>query len=125
CYSENMIVPLRQDRDLEQLLERSKTNSVVIFKHSTQCPISTHVYEEFVRFAESTNEVLFGLVLVIEHRGLSNTIAQRLNVRHESPQAILVKEGRAVWHASHWSVTADSLSEALLRSHGEPANQRN
>jgi bacillithiol system protein YtxJ len=118
-----MVIELRQDRDLEQLLERSKTNPVLIFKHSTQCPISAHVYEEFRAFAESSADLTWGLVLVVEDRSLSDAIAERLNVRHESPQAIIVKEGSAIWHASHWSITADSLGEAL-RLHGEPAHQR-
>ena len=123
CYSENMVTELREDRDLDEILERSKTNPVLIFKHSTQCPISAHVYADFKGFAESSPDLLSGLVLVIENRRLSNAIAERLKVRHESPQAIVVKEGRAVWHASHWSITSDSLNEAL-RSHGEPAHQR-
>jgi bacillithiol system protein YtxJ len=118
-----MVIDLRQNRDLEQLLESSKTNPVLIFKHSTQCLISAHVYEDFMEFAESDGKLISGLVLVIENRTLSKTIADRLKVRHESPQAILVKDGRAVWHASHWSITADSLGEAL-RSYGEPAHQR-
>jgi bacillithiol system protein YtxJ len=123
CYPELMVIELREDRDLETILETSKTNSVLIFKHSTQCPISAQVYEDFRGFAESSPEVTCGLVLVFENRRLSNAVAERLKVRHESPQAIIVKDGRAVWHASHWSITADSLSEAL-RSHGEPAHQR-
>jgi bacillithiol system protein YtxJ len=123
CYPENMVTELREDRDLDEILERSKTNPVLIFKHSTQCPISTHVYTDFKGFAESAPDLLSGLVLVIENRRLSNAIAERLNVRHESPQAIVVKDGRAVWHASHWSITSDSLNEAL-QSHGEPAHQR-
>ena len=123
CYPEHMVIELRQDRDLEQLLERSKTSPVLIFKHSTQCPISAHVYSEFTAFAESSGALDCGLVLVIENRILSKKIAERLGVRHESPQAIVVKDGRATWHASHWSITAGSLSEAL-RSHAEPAHQR-
>jgi monothiol bacilliredoxin len=119
-----MVIELRQIRDFEELLERSKTNSVLIFKHSTQCSISSYVYEDFMRFVESSSELNFGVVLVIEERALSDEIAERLHVRHESPQAILVTGGRAVWQASHWSITAHSLSEAL-RSNGEPAHQRN
>jgi bacillithiol system protein YtxJ len=119
-----MVVQLRQNRDFEQLLERSKTHPVLIFKHSTQCPISSHVYEEFTGFAEAAEDLTCGLVLVIENRNVSNTIAERLKVRHESPQAIVVKDGHAAWHASHWSITADSLNEAL-RSNDQPAHQRN
>jgi bacillithiol system protein YtxJ len=118
-----MVIELRQDRDLEQILEKSKTNPVFIFKHSTQCPISTHIYAEFMAFAASAGELLCGVVLVIENRRLSDSIAEYLHVRHQSPQTILVKDGRAAWHASHWSITAGSLSEAL-RLHAEPAHQR-
>ena len=123
CYPEKMIVELRQNRDLEQLLEKSKTNPVLIFKHSTQCPISAYSYKEFMTFAESSGDLACGVVLVIENRRLSDTIEQVLNVQHESPQAIIVVGGRAVWHASHWSITADSLGLAL-NSNGEPAHQR-
>ena len=123
CYPENMVIDLRQEQDLEQLFDSSRTNPVLIFKHSTQCPISAHVYKDFMDFAGSAGELTIAVVLVIENRSLSKTIAERLSVRHESPQAILVKDGRAVWHASHWSITADSLGEAL-RSNGEPAHQR-
>ena len=119
-----MVVQLRKERDLEQLLERSKTNPVLIFKHSTQCPISSHAYDEFTEFAEAAEDLTCGLVLVIEDRNVSDTIAERLNVRHESPQAIVVKDGRAAWHASHWSITAGSLSDAL-RTYAQSAHQRN
>src|SRR5438105_13620114 len=98
-----MVVQLRQNRDLEQLLEQSRTNPVLLFKHSTQCPISSQAYEEFTQFAKEAADVTCGLVLVIEDRNISDTIAERLNVRHQSPQAIVVKDGHAVWQASHWS----------------------
>ncbi len=108
-----MVLQLQRNQDLEQLLETSKAHPVLIFKHSTQCPISSEAYREFKRFAESSSSLPCALVLVIENRELSNTIASRLGVRHESPQAIVVKNGQAAWNASHWSITADSLSQAL------------
>src|SRR5215813_8539831 len=110
-----MIIDLRQDHDLEQLLDRSRTDPVLIFKHSTQCPISTQAYEEFIDFAEGVPHLICSAVLVIENRKLSNAIAERFGVRHESPQALLVKDGRVVWHASHWSITSDSLNDALVQ----------
>ncbi len=119
-----MIVELQQDRDLEQLLERSLTDPVFIFKHSTQCSISGQAHEEFAQFSEIAGDVPCGVVDVIENRRLSNAIASRFGVPHESPQALLVKDGRVLWHASHWSVTAGALSDAL-RSYAQPAHQRN
>jgi bacillithiol system protein YtxJ len=119
-----MIFDLLQDRDLEELLDKSKTDPVLIFKHSTQCPISAQAYEEFTDFLEGFNNLSCGTVLVIENRRLSNAIAARFGVRHESPQALLIKEGRVVWHASHWSITSDSLSEAL-ENYAQSTHQRN
>jgi monothiol bacilliredoxin len=124
CYPEDMVVELRQDQDLERLLERSKTDPVFIFKHSTQCSISGHVYQDFSAFAEDHPKLESAIVLVIENRSLSSAIEQRFGIRHESPQALLIKDGRALWHASHWSITADSLDDAL-RSYAQPAHQRN
>jgi len=119
-----MIVDLVQDHDLEQLLARSKTDPVLIFKHSTQCSISAQAYEEFTDFVEGFRDLLCGTVLVIENRKLSNMIAERFGVRHESPQALLIKEGRVVWHASHWSITSGSLSDALVKN-AQSINRRN
>ena len=82
-----MIVDLRQDSDLEQLLDRSQTNPIFVFKHSTQCSISTQAYEEFIDFVEGVPGLICGTVLVIENRKLSNAIAERFGVRHQSPQA--------------------------------------
>ena len=108
-----MITELRKREDFEQLLERSKTHPVIIFKHSTQCAISDQVYEEFCRFVESAGNINCGLVLVIEWRAVSNAIETMLDIPHESPQAILVRDGKPKWNASHWSITYDALTRAL------------
>jgi bacillithiol system protein YtxJ len=108
-----MVMELRHDLDFEQLLEKSESDPVLIFKHSTQCSVSSEAYQEFTGFASSALNSSCGLVLVIENRGLSNTIASRLGIPHASPQAIVVKNGRPVWSASHWSITRDSLTEAF------------
>ena len=110
-----MVLELRQQRDLEQLLQRSKTDPVLIFKHSTQCSVSDQAYEEFTRFLENAGDLACGLVLVIENRDISNAIAARLGVRHESPQAIVVKDGKPEWKASHWSITMESLAQAIQK----------
>jgi len=119
-----MVVELRQDQDLDDILERSKTDPVLIFKHSTQCSISGQAHREFVDFVANAPQLNAVVVLVIENRRLSDIVAERLGVRHESPQALLIKDGRAVWHASHWSITSEALVRAL-RSYVQPAHQRN
>jgi bacillithiol system protein YtxJ len=111
-----MVIELRRKQDFEQLLEHSTTDPVVIFKHSTQCAVSDAALDEFHQFSRSADDVPCGLVLVIEHRDVSNTIAQALNIRHQSPQAILVQDRQPKWNASHWAITAAALRDALLRT---------
>jgi bacillithiol system protein YtxJ len=65
-----------------------------------------------LKFTEDADDVVCGLVLVLENRRLSNTIASRFGVRHESPQAIVLRDGRPYWNASHWAITTDALSKA-------------
>jgi bacillithiol system protein YtxJ len=108
-----MLVELRQEQDLEQLLEQSQTHPVVIFKHSTQCSRSAAAWEEFQDFVSAHPDVPCGTVLVIEDRDVSDAVEDRFRVRHESPQAIVVRNGSPVWHASHFSVTEKALREAL------------
>lgn len=55
----------------------------------------------------------YAMVTVQTHRAVSNAIAQKLGVRHETPQALLVKSGRVVWSASHFRVTAAAVDDAL------------
>ena len=55
----------------------------------------------------------YAMVTVQTHRAVSNAIAQKLGVRHETPQALLVKDGRVVWSASHFRVTAAAVDDAI------------
>jgi len=111
-----MIIELHELQDLQQFLGRFQQGPVILFKHSTQCSRSAAVKEEFDSFHQSNPTLPCGLVLVIESRKVSNEIEARFDIIHESPQAILLKDGTVVWHASHWAVTEDSLEGALAES---------
>lgn len=99
----------------EQALQGTSTSGkpLLVFKHSTSCPISAGAHEEFTKYIEDAVDgaVDFTLVRVIEERPVSNAIAESLGVKHASPQAILVKDGQAVWNDSHWRITYAALSE--------------
>jgi bacillithiol system protein YtxJ len=97
---------------LDALLERSKERRVWIFKHSSTCSISSHAWSEFRRFAEGVEgNVVFALIEVQTARPVSNDVAQRLGIRHQSPQAILLREGVVAWHASHFDIEMASLRQ--------------
>lgn len=93
----------------KDVLERSKEKPVLVFKHSTTCPISAYAYGEFTSF-ESPVETY--LVKVIENRSVSNEIENDLGVRHESPQALLISNEKAFWNASHRKITKKELTLA-------------
>ncbi|MCU1290005.1 MAG: ral stress protein [Acidobacteria bacterium] len=93
---------------LEALFSESHEKPVVLFKHSTTCPISSGVYEEVSRVPADIN-----LVIVQSSRDLSNAIAAKTGVRHESPQAIIIKNGEPIYHASHFDVTAKDIINEL------------
>src|SRR5439155_25396064 len=108
-----MIIELRKKQDLEELLMRSHKEPVLLFKHSTQCSRRAAGFEELEAFEQRNSQVPCGLVLVIEDRGISDDIEARFDIRHESPQAILVVNDVPVWHASHWKITETALESAL------------
>ena len=93
------------------LLTRSQEKRVVIFKHSTTCPISAAAYDEMEQVA---GEVV--LVEVQRARELSREIEKQTGVRHESPQVLVLENGKVVWNASHFKVKAQAVEEALKRS---------
>lgn len=85
----------------------------LLFKHSSTCPISQAAYEEYETFANENEIVKTYYLVVQEDRSLSNHIAEKFQIKHESPQAILFKNSEPVWHASHWKITFDSLKKAI------------
>jgi bacillithiol system protein YtxJ len=102
--------------ELDALIERSHERPVFLFKHSLTCPISGAAHREYLQFLagqEGNGEATYTLLEVQNARPLSNEIAQRTGLRHESPQAILLRDGRAVWNASHYSIRAQALAAAL------------
>jgi bacillithiol system protein YtxJ len=95
-------VTLGDARELEQLFARSHREPVLVFKHSTTCPISAAAYQQMQGVEREV-----ALVVVQKARDLSREIETRTGVRHESPQALILRDGAAVWSASHWNITAD------------------
>ncbi|PLT31491.1 bacillithiol system redox-active protein YtxJ [Peribacillus deserti] len=96
----------------EQFDELAQSKSFLLVKHSLTCPVSQAAFEEYQEFAEA-NDVNTAYLTVQEARPLSNYVAEKYSVKHESPQAILFKNGEVAWHASHWKITNKSLREAV------------
>lgn len=104
---------LREIADDATLRAVLASDRAVIYKHSTRCAVSAIVIDEVRQFAKRHPGWPVHMIRVIEHRTLSNRVADQLDIRHESPQAIVLKEGRCLWHASHTGITARELSRHL------------
>jgi bacillithiol system protein YtxJ len=103
---------LESEMQLQECIARSAENPHVIFKHSTRCIISKMALQQFEEQLDSipANVELLYLDL-LSHRDISNSIATQLNVHHESPQVIVIKEGKAVFHESHHSIDAATIAQ--------------
>ena len=93
---------------LDRLFEESFDRPVVLLKHSTTCGISSGVYREVETVAGDVN-----LVVIQTHREISNAISARTGLRHESPQAIVLRHGKAMYHASHYDIEAANIEANL------------
>ena len=94
---------------LDRLFELSFDRPVVLLKHSTTCGISSGVYREVGLVAADVN-----VVVIQTHRHLSNAIATRTGIRHESPQAFVLRDGKPVYHASHYDIEAQHIEANLI-----------
>ena len=101
-------------QELGQILDESCQRQIILFKHSTTCPTSSRAWLEVQNFLkESSDEVLVGMIKVIESRPVSSQATEELGLKHQSPQVLLVRERQVLWHASHQEVTQAKLMKAL------------
>ena len=84
----------------------------LLFKHSHACPVSAAAFREYRHWAEAHPTAPTGWIDVIDERPLSQAVAARTGVTHESPQALRLRGGVVVWHASHGAITRASLAAA-------------
>jgi bacillithiol system protein YtxJ len=101
------------DTDLDKLLHQ---DLVVLFKHSTACPVSWAAHGQVSRFHEHNPDVPVFLVPVIQQRQVSRAIAERTEVWHESPQVIVMRKGEVVESVSHGAITENRLAALVAQA---------
>jgi len=100
------------EQALDEIIQTSYQEPVLLFKHSYRCSISSVALSRMEK-AWSQNGIKPFLIDVINQRPISNHIAQFLNITHESPQAILLQNGEAVYNASHLEINYKDLQDAI------------
>jgi bacillithiol system protein YtxJ len=110
------LTPIHGLDELDYALGESRHRPLVLFKHSYSCGVSAEALDELLtHLAVKRNDARYAMVTVQTHREVSNAIAARLGIRHETPQALVVSDGRVVWSASHFRVNAAALEQALAQ----------
>lgn len=97
---------------LEEAIESSFQNKIILFKHSRTCSIST-IAKTRLEQDWKTDLVQIYYLDLLAYRDISNTIAERFDVRHESPQVLIIDQGQCIFDTSHLDISASELESGL------------
>jgi len=101
-------VPVDSIDTLDALFAESHIRPVVLFKHSNSCGISSHVFEQIGDVEGDVH-----VIVVQRDRPVSNAVAERTGYRHQSPQAFVIKDGKPVYHATHYGISAEAIEDKM------------
>ena len=108
-------LPLSEISQLDQIIDQSNEQPIVIFKHSTRCSIS-HMAKGRLDRSEEIPETPFYYLDLIAYRDISNQIAEKFQVHHESPQILLIRNGECVYAESHSGIMMEEIAEQIKES---------
>jgi bacillithiol system protein YtxJ len=101
---------LNSEIQVDEIVDISASNPVLIFKHSTSCSISSMVLSRFERHWKSAGVNVDPFILnLLKFRAVSNYVSNRFNITHESPQVLVIKEGKCIYHASHNAINVEEI----------------
>ncbi|MFC5601841.1 bacillithiol system redox-active protein YtxJ [Sporosarcina koreensis] len=101
---------IRSMEDWERVRDQSQNEPVFLMKHSATCPVSAAGYQVFEKYETDIPKYY---LIVQRSRPLSNEVESELGIQHESPQLFLMKDGEAVWHASHYGISEFHIKSAV------------
>jgi len=105
---------LTEESQIAEIIALSNSIPVYIFKHSTTCGISAQAKENLeISFQNTDKPFLLYYLDLLKYRSVSNEVASRLNVHHQSPQLILVHNGQVAFTTSHHKIKATILEDSL------------
>jgi len=107
-------INLNTAQQLNDIAEKSKTKTQVIFKHSTRCGISRMVMNQFISsYSLAENKLDLYYLDLLSYRDVSNEVGYKFQVMHQSPQILVIRNGNAVAHASHGAINTIDLSQFI------------
>jgi len=97
-------------KTLGELIEKSNNSPQIIFKHSTRCSISTLVLN---RISSKNIDKNYYIIDIMSHRDISNEIASRFNIIHQSPQLLIIRKGACEYNTSHLGISSSWISKNI------------
>lgn len=99
-------IPLREEKQIQEIKDESENGPVIIFKHSTRCSISAMALDRLQRKydGEAIGNAPMYFLDLISYRNVSNAIADEFGVLHQSPQILVVKDGKCIYDDSHMGI---------------------
>ena len=98
---------------LNEIIDLSNEKAVLIFKHSTRCSISRFALKDFENSFNLDDKMELYFLDLLNYREISNEIATKFEVMHQSPQILVIKNGKAVYSATHENIDASILERFL------------
>lgn len=104
-------IPLDEETQIQEIIEKSENTPQVIFKHSTRCSVSSMAKSRLDK-NEQPEGIDFYYLDLLKHRGISNKIADDFKVHHQSPQVLVIRDGKCTFTESHSGIMMDEIVEA-------------
>ena len=101
-------IPLKSEEQINEIKFNSDKNPQVIFKHSTRCAVSSMAKNRLDKNDHPAG-IDFYYLDVINHRTVSNKIAEEFNIDHQSPQILIINGGQCVYNESHSGIHMDEI----------------
>ncbi len=111
------MLELNTQNQIIEINDLSASKPIIIFKHSTRCSISSAALNRFEKVYANENaaEMPVYYLDLIKFRDISNLIAQHYQVEHQSPQTLLIQNGKCTHHASHFEIDLEDIKNSLTK----------
>ena len=107
-------INLEDEKQLDEIITESDKTPQVIFKHSTRCATSSMVKYRLDK-NEAPTGINFYFLDLIKHRNISNKIAEDFGIRHQSPQVLVINNGKCIYNEDHSAITFDEIEETIMQ----------
>lgn len=103
---------LDSEEKVTKIIALSESKPQIILKHSISCPTSAMVKSRLER-SPVIEQADYYLLDLWHNRSVSDLVAHRFGVRHESPQILIIRDGHCVYYESHYGITADAIKSSI------------